>query len=1331
MNVYDELSYAISVGDTKKVSLLIKNEVNIKKENGRTFLMDAAIKNDPDVIYALLRDGGDVDAKDNGGWTALMYAVKNNNLDAISSLLRCGADVNAKSNSGLTALMYAALENNPGAVSALLRNGADVNVKSNRGWTALNYAAKKNDLDVISALLKGGADVDATSMEVPMPTLDSDDEAESGAERELSTSTFRGEGTDKITLTGRIPWSLEEAALLIDAYPEWSEKSSQDAMTFANIVSDMLRTLAVNKDCLINETYRHISGVDLQFRSAMTLFTDGKKGLPNPPQILQKAYALYQEDRPQFDEIVLHAKNIIGEKMNIPASANTLVETIGYDSEEDMPPPIPPLPVNVGDYKFETPPANQTMMQTRVLTADLSENSDISHAQQLSTQSENSTEGINPPTVSDYNAEDTEQTFKNFMLQRGRAEGTANFYLGILKFKLVDTLRLNGKMCTNLFEYRTAADFEPVNTLIRSLPNFLEINKANQRYFSTVLNAYNEFLKADDKCETSSANQAMTQASVVIADLPENSNVSFVQQLPTQPENSTEEINTLTASTSDADLSYYKVFNLELFESYKNFSVQELNFSARTSNCLRQGNYMTVWDLLNRSENDLMSLPNFGKTSLRDVVDKIKKLKDNDPHKPTSLLSGFEAPGRITILQKLFDEVAPEQLQTHVYPLIMALSSKKRKILLSYCKTAECEYVWQIKECFDRVAEDDELYTSVSSFLYSLKNSVGTIIAGILMDAFNKESELQILARRANGDTLEAAGKAVGLTRERIRQVEKKAQNRFDITNNRNRLLWSICDVKEGKLVISDEAALYDDASDMKIFRYMLRQSNSNYYTYDTDSQIFLLHKDHKDDGKDEYNVYGNTVNMPGVKPYIEKIVDATTRSSICAVLEERFLNGIRPMSPIDIGKLKNAYLDRTGGALTISDSDITALLAITGIQHNDKVFVISDIGKSALTDLITDLIAEGNSLFYYEELYDKHAELIQEIHVFSAELLKNVLCEIFPHMRFSPKHFATENGITAETEVLSCFEADVCLTFEQVKAKLPYVPLGRIKVILGNNHNFVWVKDNLYTHVSNFVWDYAELDKIKRQVAEELSYRGYFSTNSLDVDALLELNPEFSEVAVRTALFYVALSDRYEKRGIIITKKGVNLDSVAIFNDFCQSREHLTLQELSDFEKEINGGGNSQALSIAYDVMFRVDKDNFVDQIEFDVERTDRALALFCTGDFIPIQAVTSFASFPYIDGYPWNLFLLESYCRRASKEFSFQCLVANSQNSGAIFRKSAGFSDYVIIMANAVINEDIELTEKAVADFLFESGYRASRRMDSVVRVIAEAQKIREGRV
>ncbi|MGO8673661.1 MAG: DNA-directed RNA polymerase subunit alpha [Capsulimonadaceae bacterium] len=54
--------------------------------------------------------------------------------------------------------------------------------------------------------------------------------------------------------------------------------------------------------------------------------------------------------------------------------------------------------------------------------------------------------------------------------------------------------------------------------------------------------------------------------------------------------------------------------------------IEELDFSVRTYNCLKKANILTIGDLLQISESDLMQIRNFGKKSLTEVKEKLGSL---------------------------------------------------------------------------------------------------------------------------------------------------------------------------------------------------------------------------------------------------------------------------------------------------------------------------------------------------------------------------------------------------------------------------------------------------------------------------------------------------------------------------------------------------------------------------------------------------------------------------------------------------------------------------------------------------------------------------------
>jgi DNA-directed RNA polymerase subunit alpha len=54
--------------------------------------------------------------------------------------------------------------------------------------------------------------------------------------------------------------------------------------------------------------------------------------------------------------------------------------------------------------------------------------------------------------------------------------------------------------------------------------------------------------------------------------------------------------------------------------------IEELDFSVRTYNCLKKANVLTIGELIQISEQDLMNIRNFGRKSLNEVKDKLSQL---------------------------------------------------------------------------------------------------------------------------------------------------------------------------------------------------------------------------------------------------------------------------------------------------------------------------------------------------------------------------------------------------------------------------------------------------------------------------------------------------------------------------------------------------------------------------------------------------------------------------------------------------------------------------------------------------------------------------------
>ena len=61
-------------------------------------------------------------------------------------------------------------------------------------------------------------------------------------------------------------------------------------------------------------------------------------------------------------------------------------------------------------------------------------------------------------------------------------------------------------------------------------------------------------------------------------------------------------------------------------EKVLEMTIEELDLSVRSFNCLKRAGINTVEDLINKSEEDMMKVRNLGRKSLEEVIHKLESL---------------------------------------------------------------------------------------------------------------------------------------------------------------------------------------------------------------------------------------------------------------------------------------------------------------------------------------------------------------------------------------------------------------------------------------------------------------------------------------------------------------------------------------------------------------------------------------------------------------------------------------------------------------------------------------------------------------------------------
>ncbi|PKM83776.1 MAG: hypothetical protein CVU88_01280 [Firmicutes bacterium HGW-Firmicutes-13] len=484
-----------------------------------------------------------------------------------------------------------------------------------------------------------------------------------------------------------------------------------------------------------------------------------------------------------------------------------------------------------------------------------------------------------------------------------------------------------------------------------------------------------------------------------------------------------------------------------------------------------------------------------------------------------------------------------------------------------------------------------------------------------------------------------------------------------------------------------------------------------------------------------EYQESGNALN-PIASPTFSKDEKGETVSlgddfSFVAsqVLFSRFVNGIRIDSGIELERFRLFANEDCSVNIGMSDSELKNALLSCGTLFDGKLYLVTEKTKVKLiesTDLAFD---NGAKIIFYESFYEQNERWLFDEHIVSAEMLEAILREICTAYFYERISFTKEYNVSLRSAIADCFNEATILSYTQISERIPYAPISKIKQVLAANSEFIWNATDIYTHISRLVISENNKVEIRKFVADKLATNTYVSASDLPLSEISEQNPELSKTALRNGVYLLCLDDKYERRGNIITLNGSKLDAATIMEEYCLSRDSGKLDELLAFEKEICGSIHRWIpMNAAYKTMVRTEQNLFVaeNRVSFEIDAIDNTIELFCPGDYVPLQSITVLTAFPFC-GHPWNLYLLESFCRRFSRKFRFDVLAVNSRCAGVIVRKTCSLS-YRQIMADAVANSAIELSEKKVIAFLFDNGYIGRRSLSNVDELITEAKLIQE---
>ncbi len=587
-------------------------------------------------------------------------------------------------------------------------------------------------------------------------------------------------------------------------------------------------------------------------------------------------------------------------------------------------------------------------------------------------------------------------------------------------------------------------------------------------------------------------------------------------------------------------------------------------------------------------------------------------------------------------------------------------------------------------------------------------------------------------------------------------KIEKKEKDQFNIPNKK--IIFKEWLIKNGE---EDSERIVEILEECTKYIYLKRISPKPFWTINEKKEIEKLFCNILSDkefrrGHNKILFLAASKSFPLYKEFLvdcknnsfekatgnalsEEIVEeqTSTNNKVLKVLQENYAYGFNLNSPIELLRFKKKYESMYSESYLYEDEKLVEEICECGVSFNGKLYVVREETYTKIDEVIQSLRNRNLYICYYNRLFELNENWLFEEKIISSEMLKNLLENSYEKFQFKQNYFLmTEEHLNEREALLVDIETvwgDATLkSFSELEETLPYIPLEKIKYALSVGNQFIWNSFEVYTRKESFVVTDNQLNGIREKVRSLCDEKGLATFEELPVEDILAENYELSETAFIDILFDL-LSDEFSRSNKALTRIGEKVDAETEIIKYCRDKERCSMQEAETIMKETVGVLRYPVVVEALNkIMIRIDSETFVSDklVKFDIEGIDKALDNAIGGKVIGMKEITTFGSFPYC-GYQWNLYILESFCRRFSRKFRYDCATSNSKNAGAIIRKEFDAS-YHEVMAEAVAQSGVKLTEKEVFDYLITSGLMLKRQYNDMDGLIKKAENLRktEGR-
>lgn len=589
------------------------------------------------------------------------------------------------------------------------------------------------------------------------------------------------------------------------------------------------------------------------------------------------------------------------------------------------------------------------------------------------------------------------------------------------------------------------------------------------------------------------------------------------------------------------------------------------------------------------------------------------------------------------------------------------------------------------------------------SALKNLELPLSDIAQGIL-EQIRADRSFEVYVKRAEGLTLQEIADMYNLTRERVRQIERKFNDKIKplmltlITNY-------FSENNQNYIRMQTVLDIFDDDNFDKVIIYTLNGCDeleyldfAELYIAKTSKEQNTFEKLHEiavefiGDGINLYDKLDELDGMLAEKGYSYIDADAFlnlliacnakfygdyvvfNRQSygyLCSkVVGKYFKEGINLYSDEDINMLRE-YVKKEFGALKLPDNNRALASRI------DSFLVIVDKGKSNVIENISvdlDVLeevkkyidSEKRSELYYSEIFSEYEGLLRmTTGITNPYCLHGVLAYFYPDNYTYGRDFLTKSGdeyvsVSIEERIDELLRTSGhALSRKEIQSKLAgYSDVMIFNAVYRSEYLIQW-DSNYYNTMHNIVFENDEQEELAIILEMIIGDNDGYCSDRWIYEEVISQMPDFcsrNNIENHTNLFYILgalLSKKYKFSQPHIAKYDLfdDLTTKNVAKYFLNNIDHISYSEFNDIAEKMRWAPVTVGMvfSELENEYFRISQDEYVkkDIVSFDSQIIDSIKQTISSKmneiGYLSLIGLDDFEDFMDV-GYEWNTFLLAS---------------------------------------------------------------------------------------